>query len=252
MATATTINIKLRRNHRTAAAFLDETGIIAKDRFFAVGCLILPEPHEVLRKVQKLRDRRHWYGEIKWVDLTMTSLSLYKALIDIAATSAARYSCFVSDRDVADPVARFSNDPWLAYQKLASQLLIGSVRPFELLSVMIDNYSTPDQIVLEKEIRDHVNSRLGCLAATTVCRLDSKSSDGLQLVDVLTGAVAFEYRQDAGLAGSRGAKARAATHLRNAFGVATVLGGCRTTSLNVAVYRNPTQAQAALATQPSA
>ena len=250
VTTATTININLRRNHRTAVAFLDESGIIAQDRFFAVGCLILPEAHHVLRRFQKLRDRRHWYGEVKWVDLTMTSLPLYKDLIDAVAASNARFSCFVADRDVDDPVARFSGDPWLAYEKLATQLLVGSRRPFELLSVIADNYSTPDRVVFEEDVRQQVNARLSCLAAATVCRLDSKSCDGLQLVDVLTGAVAFEYRQRAGLAGTRGAKSQAASHLRAAFGVSTTLGGCRRDKINVAVYRNPVQAGAALARQP--
>jgi hypothetical protein len=44
-----------------------------------------------------------------------------------------------------------------------------------------------------------VNRRLERLAVTTVCRLDSKCCDALQLVDVLTGAVTFEHRQAMGL-----------------------------------------------------
>jgi hypothetical protein len=155
--------------------------------------------------------------------------------MDIVSSSDARFSCFVADRAVDDPVARFSGDPWLAYEKLATQLLIGSRRPFEILSVIADNYSTPDHVVFEKDVREEVNSRLSCRAAATVCRLDSKSCDGLQVVDVLTGAVAFEYRQQAGLAGTRGPKSQAATHLRRAFGVKTTVGGCRRDRINVAV-----------------
>jgi hypothetical protein len=43
----------------TAVAFLDETGSISQDRFFSVGCLVLPEPSTVLRRIQKLRDVHH-------------------------------------------------------------------------------------------------------------------------------------------------------------------------------------------------
>lgn len=136
---ATTTKIDLRRDHKTAAAFIDETGAIAQDRFFSVGCLVIPEPSVVLRKMQKLRDRRHWYGEIKWVDLTMTSLPLYQELVDVVASEAARYNCFVADRETADPVERFKQDAWLAYEKLATQVLIGAAKPYELLSVMADN-----------------------------------------------------------------------------------------------------------------
>lgn len=247
---ATTTKIELRRDHRTAAAFLDETGSISQDRFFAVGCLVVPEPSDVLRKLQKLRDKRHWYDEIKWVDLTMTSLPLYRELIDAVASSEARFSCFVADRAAADPVERFGNE-WKAYEKLATQLMIGSTRPYELLSVMADNYSTPDHISFEKDLRAEINRRLGSLHAVTVCRLDSKACDGLQVVDVLTGAVAFEHRQAAGLAGSRSAKARASEYFRQALEVPSTLEGVKTTRLNVALYKNPTQAARSMPPQES-
>lgn len=234
-----TLKAQLMKEHATAAAFLDETGAIAQDRFFAVGCLVLPNPAEVLRQVQKLRDVEHWYGEIKWIDLTMTSLPLNKKLVDIVVGSDARFSCFVADRQVADPVKRFKQDAWLAYEKLATQLLIGTSKPHELLSVMADNYSTPDGVKFEESLREAVNGRLGCLQVVTVCRLDSRSSDALQLVDVLTGAITFEHRAKAGLAGTKSAKALLSEYVRNAYGVKTTIGGCKTDRLNVAIYANP-------------
>lgn len=236
---AATTKIALRRDHKTAVAFIDETGAIAQDRFFCVGCLVLPAPSRVLRAIAKLRDRTQWYEEIKWVDLTMTTLPLYVDLIDLAVASDARYSCFIADRDTADPVQRFRSDAWLAYEKLATQVLIGAAKPYELLSVLADNYSTPDHVKFEEDVQSEVNRRLECLAVTTICRLDSRSCDALQLVDVLTGAVTFEHRQAAGLAGNRSAKALLAEHLRNAYGVPTTIGGCKTDKLNVAMYRNP-------------
>jgi hypothetical protein len=236
---ASTTKIDLRRDHKTAAAFIDETGAIAQDRFFAVGCLVMPVASQVLRAMAKLRDKRQWYGEIKWVDLTMTSLPLYVDLIELIVSTDARYSCFVADRATADPVQRFKQDAWLAYEKLATQVLIGAAKPYELLSVMADNYSTPDHVKFEEDVQWEVNRRLERLAVTTICRLDSKACDALQVVDVLTGAVTFEHRQAAGLAGSRSAKALLAEHLRNAYGVPTTLGGAKTDRINVAIYRNP-------------
>jgi len=236
---ASTTKIELRRDHKTAAAFIDETGAIAQDRFFAVGCLVMPVPSVILRRMQKLRDKRQWHSEIKWIDLTMTTLPLYIDLIDLVVDSEARYSCFVADRKTADPVERFQQDAWLAYEKLATQVLIGATKPYELLSVMADNYSTPDTVKFDEDVQSEVNRRLACLAVTTICRLDSKSCDALQLVDVLTGAVTFEHRQAAGLAGTTSAKARLAEHLRYAYGVETTIGGHKDEKLNVAIYRNP-------------
>jgi hypothetical protein len=240
---------KLRSDHGTAPAFLDETGSISQDRFFAVGCLILPEPSDVVRKIEKLRDKRHWYSEIKWAELTEGTVDLYRDLVEIAATSDARFSCFVADRETADPVERFKRNPWLAYEKLATQLLIGSAKPWELLSVMADKYSTPDNVVFEKDLRAEVNRRLGGLTAVTVCRLDSRSCDPLQLVDVLTGAVTFEFRQNAGLAGTGTPKAKLVAEFREIYGVPTVLGGCKTNKINVAIYRNPSSVSSTTSTR---
>jgi hypothetical protein len=73
----------LSADHPTAVAFLDETGSIALDRFFGVGCLKLREPSVLLRQIQKLRDRRHWYAELHWVEMTQDTLPMYREVIDI-------------------------------------------------------------------------------------------------------------------------------------------------------------------------
>ena len=105
--------------------FLDETGSIASDRFFGVGLLKTQEPARLLRKIQKLRDRRK-------------SLPLYKEFIDSMVTdTAVRFFCFIADRDVADPVERFGTQ-WEAYAKLAEQLVVACVQGDELLAIHLE------------------------------------------------------------------------------------------------------------------
>ncbi|HUN78392.1 MAG TPA: DUF3800 domain-containing protein [Solirubrobacteraceae bacterium] len=215
--------------------FLDEAGIIARDRFFAVGCLKLAEPSILLRKVQHLRDRMQTYHEIHFTDVTRTSLPFYNGVVDLVAASDGYFSCFVVDRDKGDPVERFGS-PWSAYEKLAKQLLLGSIRPRELLVVLADNYSTPQNVAFEQDVRAAVNKKLGRLGVVSVCRLDSKSTDALQIVDLLTSAVAFEFRQAAGIAAKRNAKASLSKYVRRKYGVETCLKGCRQGALNVALY----------------
>lgn len=219
----------------TAVAFLDESGSISMDRIFAVGCLKLGEPSVVLRALQKLRDTQHWYGEIHFADVTRDSLAFYKAVANLVSSSDAEFSCFVADRESADPVARFGSH-WKAYEKLAEQLLLGSIRPYELVTVLADNYSTPDHFVFEQDVRSGVNNRLDRLAVTSVCRLDSKAADPLQLVDLLTSAVAFEFRQNAGLAKETSTKGRLAAYVRSCYGVSSFLGGCDAQAMNVKIY----------------
>lgn len=228
----------LPANHPTAVAFLDETGAIASDRIFAVGCLKVVEPADLLRPVQKLRDRRHWYDEIHWVDTTRESVPFYKEVIDIVrGAPGVRFSCFVADRQMADPVSRFGS-PWAAYERLAAQLLIGSIQPDELVCVLADEYSTPDDVCFETDVRESVNSRLGRLAVTSVCRLDSRAAVPLQLVDMLTAAVAFEFRQALGLAGARSPKAELARYVREAYGVPSFLPGIDRKGINVKTYQH--------------
>ncbi len=221
-------------------AFLDESGTIASDRFFAVGCLKLSEPSWLLRDVQRWRDQRHWYREIHFADLTRGALAPYQEVVDILARSDLRFSCFVADRQVADPMERFGSSA-KAYEKLAEQLLIGSIAPDEILTVLADNYSTPEVNPFEIVVRAEINRRLGCLAVASVVRIDSRAAVPLQLVDLLTSAVAFEFRQDAGLAGKTSAKAQLSAYMRQRFNVTTFLKGVRTTKMNVKLYRRRTR-----------
>ena len=227
---------ELPPDHPTAVAFLDESGSIAQDRFFAVGCLKIAEPDKLLRALQKLRDREHWYNEIHFVEMTKDSLDLYKTVIDLVSSAEADFSCFVADREAADPIARFGT-PWKAYEKLAEQLLVASIKPRELVTVLADNYSTPDDVHFEREVCSRVNLRLGRLAVTNVVRLDSQAADPLQLVDLLTSAVTFEFRQSAGRAGIRSPKAQLASHLRTAYGVPSFLDGHKGERINVQLHR---------------
>jgi hypothetical protein len=228
--------ISLPKTHPTSVAFLDESGAIAEDRHFAVGCLKLTEPDVLLRAIGKFRDRRRWYGEIHFADLKPRSLHLYKEVVDLIAGSPGCFSCFVVDRDNGDPVERFGG-PWVAYQKLATQLLIGSIGQQELMTVLADDFSSPDHVHFERDVCSAVNERLGRLAVVKVVRLNSQAADGLQLADLLTSAVTFEFRQEVGRAGTTSPKAHLAAYVRQAFGVSTFLGGYRDQRLNIAVYQ---------------
>jgi Protein of unknown function (DUF3800) len=215
--------------------FLDEAGFIARDRFFAVGCLKLSEPSVLLRQIQKLRDQQQAYYEIHFKNATRNSLPFYRAVVDLVSASDGSFSCFVVDREASDPVARFGSH-WLAYEKLAKQLLLGTIRRRELLVVLADNYSTPANIVFEQDVRAAVNKHLKRLAVVSVCRLDSKATDALQIADLLTSAVAHEFRQAAGVASKYNAKAVLAKYVRSQYGVESCLNGCRDDRLNVALY----------------
>jgi Protein of unknown function (DUF3800) len=227
----------LPKSTPTTVAFVDESGAIAQDRHFAVGCLKLNDPDVLLRALAKLRDRRRWYNEIHFAEMKPRSLVLYREVVDLVAVNDFRFSCFVVDRDEGDPVARFGG-PWAAYERLATQPLIASVRPGELMTVLADEYSSPDSIHFERDVCRAVNDRLDRLAIAKVLRLRSSAADGLQLADLLTSAITFEFRQHVGNAGRQSPKAHLAQHVRTVFGVPSFLHGHRDNRLNVAVYKH--------------
>ncbi|WP_214466428.1 DUF3800 domain-containing protein [Microbacterium flavescens] len=227
---------RLGRKHPTSLLLLDETGAISNDRFFAVGLVKATNPSTLLRTVQKFRDRKHYYTEFKFSDVTRSSLPMYKDLASEAVGCGdLSFRCFLADRQAADPVVRFG-DQWQAYLKMAEQLVLGALVFNEVASVLADNYSTPDHVRFEDDLRDRVNRRTSRLALTSVVRLDSKSSDGLQIVDMLTSAAAFEFRAAAGLASHTSPKGQLAEHVRTQLGVTTLIGGLHSGPHSLKIY----------------
>lgn len=126
---------------------------------------------------------------------------------------------------------------WDAYRKLAEQLVVASIHPDELVALMADSYSTPDSVLFEEELRAGVNRRLSRLALTSVVRLDSRSSDGLQAADLLTSAITHEFRVSAGLASSASPKGEVAEYVRAMLGASSCLAGWRNAAHSVQIYR---------------
>jgi len=193
--------------------------------------ILRPAPDVTWSPKQRIQDQ-----EFHWVDLTKGTEKLYRGLVEeVCKCPDLSFSCFVADREQADPVERYSS-PWEAYTRLAAQLLIGSIRRGEIVFVLADAYSSPHDVTIEIDVRDIVNKRLGRMAVPSVCRLDSRAADPLQVVDLLTSAVAFEFRQSLGLAGTSSPKARLCAHVKSCFGVDSFLKSPRTAKLNVAKY----------------
>lgn len=227
----------LHRTHPTTVAFFDETGAIASDRFFTVGLLRVDDHASLLKQVKALRKQEKFHEEFKWSGITESNKDVYKKLFDLLVKSEAKFSCFVADRHVADPVARFGNT-FAAYEKLATQLLIGSVAPYELVSVLADNYSAPNDRSFENTVKRECNRRLRRLGVVSVVQVDSGATAGLQLVDVLTGAVGFEFKANAGQALHTSHKGEVAAYVRGLCGAATFNTGFVTEGFKVKLYEH--------------
>lgn len=227
----------LHHSHPTSVAFFDEAGAISSDRFFVVGLLRVADHSGLLREVKALRKSARFWGEFKWATITSRNSAIHVDLIDLILRSEAQYSAFVADRHVADPMARFG-DTFRAYEKLATQFLIGSTRPYEIVTVLADNYSAPNDRDFQGTVKKETNSRLRRLAVSAVVQLDSAATEGLQLVDVLTGAVAFGFKAATGLASARSNKGKVAAELLSRLSVSDLAPGYEADGFRVRVYEH--------------
>jgi hypothetical protein len=228
----------ITRRPKYVFGFLDETGALSspRDPFFAVGMLRCREPYAILRPIQRIRDRQHFYDEIKWNKVSAKKLPLLRDLIDVyVSCSAASFSAFIVDKQKHDVITRFGGQ-FEAYDALARQLVLGSARRGETLWIVADEYSTPPGARFEENVRDYVNRKAkhGHPVAG-VCRMRSSGVDVLQIADLLLGAAVYEHKQALGLVKYK-PKAELLAYIKQKTGVKTFIGGHHDDRMNVAEY----------------
>ncbi|MBI2237323.1 MAG: hypothetical protein HYU54_02195, partial [Actinobacteria bacterium] len=89
----------------------------------------------------------------------------------------------------------------------------------------------------EEQVADWVNEKLGRLAVTQVVRVSSAGVDGVQLADLLLGAVAYDCRVGSGYVPSPSRhKTAFVQDLRGRLGVATLSQPFRNARVNIAFH----------------
>ena len=222
-------------------AFLDETGTLgsARDPFFAVGLIRCSDPYKLQRPMQRIRDRQHFYDEIKWNKVSAKKLPLMIDMLNVFFSSDATFTAFVANKSKHDVIGRFGGQ-FKAYEALARQLVKASVRRGETLWVVADEYSTPPGETFEENVRDYVNAILRRPAVAGVCRMRSTGIDLLQLIDLLLGAVVYEYKASSGVVdlAAYKPKVKLLQHVKKRAGVRSFVGGFRDDKMNVAEYNS--------------
>ncbi len=214
-ANAFPVPARLPVDHPTATIFLDETGIVhARDQYFGIGVLKLVEAAPLLRDVQRLRDEHDFRDELHWASFDKAAargatrrLDFAKAVMDLFFEAEnARFCCHIADRQHGDVTAQFKGSPHageLAYEKLASKVLREVIDEDEIVSILADGRSTSPAVEFERDVAKSIHAARDCLAVVSVCRLDSRSTDALQVVDLLLGATTLDLRQGRTESGSQ-------------------------------------------------
>jgi hypothetical protein len=181
--------------HPTGLVFMDET---RDDIYFGVGCLKLREPHKILEEFAALRAEYKFWGKLRWADVGGYSQPYLefaeRAASMVAAHPTAEFACTLLDLKAVGGIQNYGSIGQ-AYVRLASQALVAVTEEHdELISVIGDHFDAPAGFEIERPIRNRVNQSMERLAAVSIQRVTSSGTDGLQLADLMLGAIAHEFR----------------------------------------------------------
>lgn len=217
----------------TSMIYTDDSGVkAAGHRILVVGGIKVRRHGALLRAVKHVRDQTGFAGELKFSGINKGSLSAYYGIIQALEESDAHLIACVTQRPPGDTGWRF-------YADVTAKLVRGNINRRELVGVLMDTVSTPPDVGLDDVVRGRVNKSLNATGVVTAACLDSRSSDGLQIADLVAGAVAFERRRLAGDGGKETSiKGRVVTRLKSAFGGVDLMD-CRTDRVNIHTLKDP-------------
>lgn len=188
----------LPTNHPTATIYLDETGWARTAPFFGVGALLLRQPEKVLADFRDLRAETKCQQFLRWSDLhsygDKTLDLVRRALTMLAKNENVTFTAFLADYErLGGPKGYGGREA--AYNLVATRTLLSAVEePNHLACVLADQFEAPRGRRIESEIIARVNATKKRLALVSMQRLRSNASEGLQLVDLMLGAVAYQVR----------------------------------------------------------
>lgn len=218
-------------------AFIDESGNSRQERFFGLGLLVIDDeiggfydsmkPYydkafdtaklQKAERIQLLKDtgeinqiaqiaNSNKRFELKFKYISYSNNLIYEALIQqYFKFPYARFCALVIDRQ--DPkFPRTELEPWDVYIHRAAMLLANNVKnicPCNMV-ILADDLTRPKEIrkTFEKSLKDAIGKKL--LASKIdnpivgVTRLESHASLMIQIVDILLGAVMYDFKKEKG------------------------------------------------------
>lgn len=179
--------------------FLDETGILKKagDPYFALGVIKTERPHELQRKIRTLRDKLHFYEELKWNKVSPIKYEIIRQGFEaFFKDRSAVFSSIILKKNELGFKSHFNNDLLRVYRSFTVDLIKRNVGSGDnqICTIMADDYFYPDGIDLELATRGILNDHYKKVVVAGFLQINSKSSDLLQLTDLLLGAVLYDLK----------------------------------------------------------
>lgn len=198
--------------------FIDETWTNKQDRFFWLGCLLIPveevwsymkileQQYQKILSASKQKEqelsailqwqsllnfykwRKAWSYEMKFKYINTTTQQPYQWLISkYFSFEKARFCCLIIDRDKNPSPGHL--DWYNIYINQLIMLVKNNIKDNEEVVILPDNITIPTWKDYENDIAQKLANK--CF---WVHRIESHSSFFLQMVDVLTWAVVYDYK----------------------------------------------------------
>jgi hypothetical protein len=188
--------------------------------------------------VQDIRDRHGYKDEFKFSKITRGRLPVFCELVDVLEQSDAHIAACIVDRTNGTNPFDSPDPQWVAHARVTAKLLVGIINKRELAAALIDWVTTPKGRAFDDTVRDMVNQRMKSTSLVAASCVDSACNDGVQLADLVAGAVAHQCGQAAGTAKTTSHKGKIAARLAAAFELRN-LGDVRTDRVNIATLGVP-------------
>lgn len=185
---------------KTCFCFLDETGLLYKnrDKFFGLGIIKCKNPQKLYKRIRKIRNKYNYREELKWSNLNREiRFNVAREFFNIFLSEEAEFNCIILNKDELDFANHFQNDLYKVYTNFSIALLklIIGKDPQEVIILIADDYFSPDHIDQEAAIKGIINDHYKNFVIAGVCQIDSKSSDLLQLTDLILGTILYDLKK---------------------------------------------------------
>lgn len=188
-----------------------------QDRYMVFGGIITTAKNVELfdKAMQLYREGQNMMAEIKWGKVSDKKLNEYKALIDLffSLNDALHFKSIVFDTYLIDYKTYSSGDKELGFYKFWYQFLLHSFGPYakkedRYLIFMDWRHSSYRLSDLKEVLNNGMRKKYGIREDIfrNIQPLDSKKSNMIQLVDVLMGAIGYQWNGCHTRTGARKAK----------------------------------------------
>lgn len=176
---------------KTFNLYCDESCHLENDHkpFMLIGytCVAYNQLHRHNERIKSLKEKHHFYGEIKWSNVSASKYDFYKELIDYFFDTDLSFRAIIVKKSKIQN-ALYQQDFDDFYYKMYYQLLIHKKDTNYIYNVYLDIKDTLSAHKVNR-LKDILNTKLGVFR--NVQNIHSHESLMMQIADLILGALSY-------------------------------------------------------------